>query len=462
MGTARHRLGSTLSALPSRFPHRSANSSPHRSPHRFPTLAAVAAAGLSLVLVAGCGGGGDTGEAKTKDGKTVVTMGMFGVMGFKESGLLDTYMKENPDILIEADVAGDEQTYYTALQTHLAAGSSLKDIQGIEIGRAKELVDTQADKFSDLSKTPGLDHFLPWKSSQVTTEDGKLLGLGTDIGPMAVCYRKDLFEQAGLPTDRAEVEKLWAGDWAKYVEVGRDFKEGSKKAKVAFMDSSTGLFNAMIYGDEKQFYDKDGTLIYADNPVVKDAWALASGAAQSGLTAKLRQFQPGWDPGLANGTFATTVCPAWMLAHISEKAGPANKGKWDVAKAPKGANWGGAFLGVMDKSPVKKEAADLVAWLTAPEQQAVIFEKLGNFPSSKTALSIPAVANGTSAYFSDAPIGQIFGAAAKEIPDEQVLGRKDGTIKDTFSAGLQLIESQGKKPDVAWKTTDERIKKLTR
>ncbi|RYJ23677.1 putative sugar binding secreted protein [Streptomyces sp. L-9-10] len=436
MGTARKRFGSTL--------------------------ATVTAAAVSLVLVAGCGGGGDSGEARTKDGKTVISMGLFGVMGFKETDLLDRYMKENPDILIEADVAGDEQTYYTALQTHLAAGSGLKDIQGIEIGRAKELVDTQADKFADLSGTAGLDHFLPWKSNQVTTEDGKLLGLGTDIGPMAVCYRKDLFEQAGLPTDRAEVAKLWEGDWSKYVQTGRDFKQRSKDDDVSFMDSSTGLFNAMIYGDEKQFYDKDGTLIYQDNPAVKDAWALASDAAKSGLTAKLRQFQPGWDPGLANGTFASAVCPAWMLAHISEKAGPANKGKWDVAKAPKGANWGGSFLGVMDKSPVKEEAKKLVAWLSAPEQQAYIFEKLGNFPSSKTALDLPEVAGGTSAYFSDAPIGQIFGAAAKEIPDEQVLGRKDGTIKDTFSAGLQLIESQGKSPDEAWKTTDERIQKLAR
>lgn len=116
----------------------------------------------------------------------------------------------------------------------------------------------------------------------------------------------------------------------------------------------------------------------------------------------------------------------------------------------------------MDKSPVKEEAKKLVAWLSAPEQQAYIFEKLGNFPSSKTALDLPEVAKGTSTYFSDAPIGQIFGDAAKEIPDEQILGRKDGTIKDTFSAGLQMIESQGKSPDEAWKTTDERIQKLTR
>ncbi|WP_030543358.1 extracellular solute-binding protein [Streptomyces albus] len=419
-------------------------------------VAAVSAA-LSLALVAGCGGG-DGESGKTADGKTKITMGLFGVMGFKETELLKRYMKENPDVVIEADVAGDEQTYYTALQTRLAAGSGLKDIQGIEIGRAKELVDTQADKFADLSDVKGVDHFLPWKLSQVTTPKDKIIGLGTDIGPMAVCYRKDLFEKAGLPGDREEVAKLWENDWSEYVETGKKFKKGLKNDKAAYLDSASGLFNAMIYGNSEQFYDKSGELIHKTNPAVQEAWDLASETATAGLTAKLRQFQPGWDPGLANSTFATTVCPAWMLAHISEKAGPENKGKWDVAKAPQGANWGGSFLGVMEKSPVKEEAKKLVAWLTAPEQQAYLFKELGNFPSSEEALKDPAVSGAKSEYFNDAPIGEIFGAAAKDIPEEQVLGRKDGTIKDIFSQGLQLIE-QGKSPSEARKTTDERIEK---
>ncbi|MBV7650564.1 ABC transporter substrate-binding protein [Streptomyces albidoflavus] len=421
-------------------------------------VAAISAVS-ALGLLVGCSGGGEGTGGGRKDGKVTISMGLYGVMGFKETGLLDKYMEENPDVVVEAEIAGDEQTYYTALQTHLAAGSGLKDIQGIEIGRAKELVDTQKDKFADLSGVKGTDHFLPWKQSQVTSGDGKVIGLGTDIGPMAVCYRKDKFEEAGLPTDRDEVAKLWEGDWAKYVAVGERFKQGVKGDKVAFMDSASGLFNAMIYGGPQQFYDKEGELVYADNPVVKDAWKLASKAATSDLTAKLRQFQPGWDPGLANGTFATAVCPAWMLAHISEKAGEANKGKWDVAKAPKGANWGGSFLGVMEDSPVKKEAQELVAWLTAPEQQAFLFQKQSLFPSSRTALESPEVAGAKSEYFNDAPIGEIFGAAAREVPEEQVLGRKDGTIKDIFSQGLTLIESQNKTPDDAWNTTDERVKK---
>lgn len=426
---------------------------------RFRTrVAAATAAALSLALVAGCGG--DSTGAASKDGKVTITMGLFGVMGLKETGLLEKYMEENPNVTIKADIAADEQTYYGALQTKLAAGSGLKDIQGIEVNRARELADTLAPRFVDLGEEEGTDHFLPWKAGQVTSKDGKVIGLGTDIGPMAVCYRKDMFEKAGLPTDREKVAELWKGDWKKYVEVGKDFKknyEGGKK--VAYMDSSTGLFNAQIYGNSEYFYGKDGELVYRDSPVVKEAWDTAVDAAQSGLTAELRQFQDGWDPGLSNSTFATTVCPAWMLAHISEKAGEANKGKWDVAEAPKGANWGGSFLGVMETSPVKEEAVKLVKWLTAPEQQEHVFAEIGNFPSSRTALESDTVKNAKSAYFSDAPIGEIFGKAAAEIPGDQVLGPKDGTIKDTFSQGLQLVESQGKSPAEAWRTTDERIRK---
>ncbi len=42
---------------------------------------------------------------------------------------------------------------------------------------------------------------------------------------MAICYRKDLFAKAGLPTDRDAVAKLWAGGWGKYLDVGERFKD---------------------------------------------------------------------------------------------------------------------------------------------------------------------------------------------------------------------------------------------
>ncbi len=112
------------------------------------------------------------------------------------------------------------------------------DVQAIEVANIAEVVGTQADKFTDMSKVEGVkkEGWLPWKWEQATTKDGQTIGLGTDVGPMAICYRKDLFEKAGLPSDRAEVGKLWAGDWNKFIATGEKYKKAAGK-DTFFMDS---------------------------------------------------------------------------------------------------------------------------------------------------------------------------------------------------------------------------------
>ncbi len=63
-------------------------------------------------------------------------------------------------------------------------------------------------------------------------------------------------------------------------------------------------------------------------------------------------------------------------------------------------NWGGSYLAIPKMSQHKKEAYDLVQWLTAPEQQAKLFQRIGNFPSSVPA--IEKVADTKDPYFSGA------------------------------------------------------------
>ena len=57
--------------------------------------------------------------------------------------------------------------------------------------------------FQDHGSNDQTDQWLDWKYKQATTADGAdTIGLGTDVGGLAMCYRRDLFEKAGLPTDR--------------------------------------------------------------------------------------------------------------------------------------------------------------------------------------------------------------------------------------------------------------------
>ena len=126
-----------------------------------------------------------------------------------------------------------------------------------------------------------------------------------------------------------------------------------------------------------------------------------------------------------------------------------------------GGNWGGSYLAIPKASKHQKAAYDLVKWLTEPEQQVKMWTKEQHFPSSSTAAANPTVAAATDPYFTDAPLGKIFGESAADLP-VATLGPKDGVIKDTFTSGIGRVEQQGANPDKAWSKTLDDIENANR
>jgi len=420
------------------------------APRRMGTLVSVLAA-VALLATACSSGSGTKSSSANSNEPVTLQVNLFGTFGYKEAGLFDEYQTLHPNVKISYNSVEQEQNYYQALQTHLAAGSGLGDIQGIEVGRIAEIVQTRGQKFVNFNDYGGAalkDNFFPWKWQEATTGDGRTIGLGTDVGPMAMAYRTDLFKKAGLPTDREQVAKLWS-DWNGYVKTGQSYMAHAP-AGSAFMDSASGMFNAMVGASPNQFYDQSGKPIYDSNPSVKNAWNLSMQAIQAKETAKLKQFDTAWNQAFSTGAFATIAAPSWMIGYIQGQAGTKGAGKWDVTAAPGGTgNWGGSYLAVPTASKHVAQAVDLAKWLTAPEQQVKLFLKQGSFPSSTKAIADPQVANATNKYFNNAPIGQIFGDSAKSLP-VAVLGPKDGVIKDTFSTAIQRVEQQGMSPDASY------------
>src|SRR5689334_6967401 len=248
-----------------------------RRSRRLMALAAVAA--LTTGLLAGCSKDSDNSSSNNSGGndkgKTTLTIGTFGVFGYKQAGLYDEYMKLHPNISIKEDVTTRTDVYWPKVLTRLQAGSGTDDIQAIEVGNITEAVQTQGDKFVDLGKDVDKAQWLDWKNAQATTKDGKLIGLGTDIGPMAICYRKDLFKKAGLPTDRTQLANLWKGDWAKYVNVGKDYMKKAPKG-TKFVDSASSVYNAALGGASERYYDKGSDkVIWDTSDGVKKAWNVA-------------------------------------------------------------------------------------------------------------------------------------------------------------------------------------------
>ncbi|MFB7994191.1 ABC transporter substrate-binding protein [Streptomyces sp. NPDC056002] len=432
-----------------------------RTSRRAMTFAVVAA--LATGLLAGCatdddsGSDGGSGGGAGNKGGTTLTIGTFGVFGYKQAGLYDEYMKLHPGVTIKENVTTRTDVYWPKTLTRLQAGSGTDDIQAIEVGNITEAVQTQADKFVDLGKEVDKSQWLDWKNAQATTKDGKLIGLGTDVGPMAICYRKDLFEKAGLETDRTKLAAQWKGDWSKYVDLGKQYMKKAPNG-TKYVDSASSVYNAALGGEEQRYYDKDGSVIWDKSTGVKKSWNVAMEVATSNMSAKLKQFDKPWDQGFANGTFATVACPAWMLGYIQEKSGDAGKGKWDVAAAPTAANWGGSFIGVPTASKHQKEAIALAKWLTAPAQQAKVFAKQASFPSTPSAYAGLKPQDATTTFFSGAPLTQIFSDSAKTIP-VQVFGIKDQPISTAITdTGILQVEQKGKSPAQGWDAATKEVK----
>ncbi|AYN41165.1 carbohydrate ABC transporter substrate-binding protein [Streptomyces dangxiongensis] len=432
-----------------------------RRSHRLMALAAVAA--LTTGLLAGCANDSDDGSSDNSGGdgsgkgEITLTIGTFGVFGYKQAGLYDEYTKLHPDISIKENVTTRTDVYWPKVLTRLQAGSGTDDIQAIEVGNITEAVQTQANKFVDLGKEVDKSQWLDWKLAQATTKDGRTIGLGTDIGPMAICYRKDLFKKAGLETDRDKLAAQWKGDWAKYVDLGKKYMKKAPSG-TKFVDSASSVYNAALGGGATRYYDKDGNVVWDKSQGVQKAWNAAMTVATSDMSAKLKQFDKPWDQGFANGSFASVACPAWMMGYIEQKSGDAGKGNWDVAAAPTAANWGGSFVGVPTAGKHQKEAIALAKWLTAPEQQAKVFAKQASFPSTPSAYAGLKPAADTTAYFSNAPITQIFSDSAKTIPT-QYFGIKDQPINSALTdVGILQVEQKGKSPEQGWNAAKNEIK----
>lgn len=401
-------------------------------------------AAVSALVLAACG---DSEGGADQNGEITLNINVFGDSFSLPDNreLYDEYQKTHKNIKI-VENRSDFGTHHQNLQARLTAGSGAADLEVIEVGQVSGYIG-QPDKFVNFADRD-VDTS-QWTESTVqrasTADGGTLIGLPTDIGGLAMCYRTDLFKQAGLPTDRDEVSALWS-TWDDYVDVGNRFV--AKMPKVKWFDAGGHVFTGILGNDEETFYDADGELIVEKNDAVRDAWDLTVSAIEANQSAALAEFSPEWNTGFQQGQFATVTCPAWMMGYIQANA-PKTKGKWDIATIPGGSgNWGGSYVTVPSQGKNIDAAVDLAKWLTAPEQNVKLFKTIGNFPSQKSTWEQPEVADFTSEFFSGAPAGKIFPKSLENAP-VQVYGPQSGVIGTTFTGALNSVE-QGSDPDKAW------------
>ena len=421
--------------------------------HRLRRIAAVAlVATVALGAAAACSKSETPGA---KPDKLIVDT--FGEFGYDD--LVKQYEAQT-GIKVELRKTAQLGDYRPKLVRYLATGKGAGDVVALEEGIINEFKINPAN-WVDLQPYVGdlSGQYLSWKYALGKGADGRLIGVPTDVGSLAVCYRRDLFQAAGLPADRDAVSALWP-TWDKFIETAQKYRTATGKG---MLDSVTTAASAVIfqvggdsfYNADNQLYNGDAkpeNLVAANSPAVKQAWDTAVKLVNANATAKTATWSTEWSAGFKNGTFAATFCPSWMTGIVESNSGPENKGKWDVAAVPGGGgNWGGSWLAVPSQSKYPKEAAELAKFLTNADSQVAAFVAKGPLPTNLTALQNPQFQGYQNAYFNNAPTGKIFGETASKIKP-LTLGPKHASVKEkAMEPALQAFEQGKISADAAWK-----------
>jgi cellobiose transport system substrate-binding protein len=418
-----------------------------RRPRRARTTASPSMRRCAVVLcvpllLAGCAGPSEA------------SLTFWSFTGIQQGDQVQRYLEANPGTRIALSEVGTSAETADALTAALAGGRApdLVLIQGEDLPRF-----VAADEhFLDLRRVAGADlsgEYLSWAWDAATTPTGKVIGVPTDVGGMALAYRADLFEAAGLPSDPASVQELWP-TWEAFIEVGARF---AAQSDAAFVDNvSTTVFVNASNQLAVKYYDEAGAPVHADNPELREAFDTALAAHDAGISAGLPAFTAGWSGAMARGDFAVMAAPSWMLRVMSSTA-PETSGDWRIVPVPGVAgNWGGSYLAIPAGSRHPKAAWDYIAATQSAAAQTDHFVSGGPLPAAVAPYEEGDLAAFGDPFFGDSDIGTVFTnsiVGMEPVPQ----GPASGTINAAFLRALTAVEQGSLAPADAWRSALEAV-----
>ncbi|HEV2528813.1 MAG TPA: extracellular solute-binding protein [Thermomicrobiales bacterium] len=372
-----------------------------------------------------------------------------------EPELFRQYERDHPGVRIDDQIIGGD--YSAKLRTVLAGQTAIPDIVAFNDNIATYF--RAEEQFADLYEY-GLgeveNQYLGWKWGAGVTPSGKLMGFPMDTGPIALFYRADLFEQAGLPSDPDEVSARMS-TWEDFYAAGQQLQ--SAIPGTFLLDSANEVYISSLRQSADYYVTRDDLYI-GDGESVRRSWNLGVQAAQLGVVARTNTFTSDWSAAATTGALATFVNAVWMKAVLADSAAD-TAGRWRVAQAPGGAgNRGGSFLGVTQASQKKELAADIIRSIQSPAGQVVGYTSLDLYPAAPAALTDPALQQ-PEKFYGGQNTNEVFAIAAENVPDFYYSGADD-VLHPIFTDEMTNVAILGKDPEQAWADAQSQVRREVR
>ncbi|OWV89407.1 ABC transporter substrate-binding protein [Rhizobium sp. N122] len=305
---------------------------------------------------------------------------------------LPGFNKQFPDINITVEDLGNSQVFDKTLAACAAGGDGLPDIVSIENFEAEIFWSRFPDCFANLKElgyTPEIQAKFPdFKRTELEVGD-VAYAMPWDSGPVAVFYRRDMYEKAG-------VDPSTISTWDDFIAAGKKISAANPGVVMAQADfnGDSEWFRMIANEQGCGYYSTDGQNITINQPACVASLQKVKEMKDAGtLTAA------NWDEKIqANtaGKAASQLYGGWYEGTVRSTS-PDLKGKWGVyrmpsltADGPHAANLGGSSLAISATSANKEAAWKFVNYaLGTNEGQITMLKEFGLVPSLLSAEKDP-------------------------------------------------------------------------
>jgi multiple sugar transport system substrate-binding protein len=329
---------------------------------------------------------------------------------------LDLFEATHPGIKVDLVNAGQGNAHYTKLRTAIQAGTGAPDIAIVEFQMLRSM--NQIGALLDLAPYGAgalKDDFVDWTWQQVDL-GGKIVGMPSDSGPIAILYRKDIFDAHAIEPPVT---------WDDFAEAALKLHQDAPDVFLTDMQLNNGSwFQALASQAGSRPFALDGTTVTIrvnDEPARQVAayW-------QKLINAKAVDAAPGntaeWYQSYDQGRYACWITASWGPLFLSQFARN-SAGKWRVSPIPQwtrdahaSANYGGSTMAVTTQTRHPREAAELAMFMTHdPKLVQQRVDRYFAFPTIKSVLESAAFQDRPFPFYGDQAINRIFVESSHEV-----------------------------------------------
>lgn len=378
---------------------------------------ATAALAMSGCAMGGGSSGGDAAAPEAPTGEDIsgeITVWSWDVAAVALERLGEEFAAEHEDVKINVVDTGYDNAY-DKISVGLQAGTGLPDMITIETDVTQGYITEFPDGFVNLTPSFGeyKDDFDPFKWAVGTAEDGDLRVAPWDSGTVALYYRADYFDEAGIDPGSFET-------WDELVAVGEEIKEKTGHTLISADLTGSGLFQMLLQQQGKGVFNEDGD-IDLQSPEAVQVLTLIKDLNDKGLVKNVK----GWDARVTSakdGDSSVTPEAVWWIGTLEGDA-PELSGTYGVRPLPtfndggaKTSNSGGSGLAIPSQAKNPELAAAFMKYVLADaENQVSMMENEGLFPSFLPALDNEFFKQ-PSEYFDGQEVYETFAELTAEIP----------------------------------------------